>query len=94
MRSTAITKKQVTGACLCIFAIGTLARIVLDRYWHAVSPRVNDLVGGHTFALSGRGGTVFVTQPQRYLLECLEIFPWVFLLIGLLVWARAWREWK
>ncbi len=87
-------KRKIYYACLCIYAVGIVLRIALDRYWHSVSPRVIDPLTGQTYALSGRGGTVFVTPIEGYVLESLYIVPWVFLIVGMLVWASAWREWK
>ncbi len=81
-------------ACLCIFVLGTLSHIALDAYWHAVSPHVIDVATGHTYALSGRGGTVFVTPIAGRLLEWLQFFPLSFLVLGMLAWARTWREWS
>jgi len=90
----AITKKQITFACFFIYAIGVVGRIVWERYLQSISPRTGDILTGHTYALSGRGGSVYVTLFEARLLECLYIMPWAFLLFGMLVWARAWREWK
>jgi hypothetical protein len=87
-------KRKIYGACLCIYAIGIVLRIALDRHWHSVSPHAIDAASGHTYPLSGHGGTVFVTPVEGHLLECLYILPWFFLLAGMLVWAQAWREWK
>ena len=81
-------------ACLSFFFVGTLARIVMDHYWRWVSPRAIDVLAGRTYELNYRNGAVFITPFEGHLLECLNIAPSVFLIIGMLVWARAWREWK
>ncbi len=59
-------KRKIYYACLCLYAVGIVLRITLDKYWHSV----------------------------RYVHESLYIVPWVFLIVGMLVWASAWREWK
>ncbi len=88
------TQKTVSSLCFGLFATGTLLRIALIRYWHSVSPRAADMVTGHTYALSGRGGTVFVTPLAGHMLETLSVLPLGFLVAGMLVWARTWRDWK
>ncbi len=80
--------------CLCIYAAGVVLRIFLDRHWHSVSPHIMDPGTHHTYALSGRAGTVFLTPTQAYCLDFLYLAPWIFLVVGMLLWASAWREWR
>jgi len=77
-----------------IFVISSVAPFALDLYWHSVSPHCIDIAVGRTYELRGRGGSVFVTPLEGHLLELLQIVPMVFLVVGMLTWARAWREWK
>jgi len=88
------TKRKIYYGCLSIYFLGIVLRIILDRHWRSVDPHVIDTVTGHTYALSGRDGTVFLTPIEGYVLDGLYVVPWVFLVVGMLVWARAWREWK
>ena len=60
----------------------------------SVSPHRIDVATGHTYALGGRGGSVFITPIEGHLLEWLQYVPMVVLVLGMLTWARAWREWK
>jgi hypothetical protein len=87
-------KRKIYYACLSIFTLGIVLRIALNRYWHSVSPHLSQPSTGHTYALDGRGGTVFVTTIEGYFLGSLYVLPYAFLLVGMLVWASAWREWK
>jgi hypothetical protein len=88
------TKRKIYLACMWIFAIGSIIPFALDLYWHSVSPHCIDIAAGRTYELSGRGGSVFVTPLAGHLLVCLQVVPMFFLVIGMLTWARAWREWK
>ncbi len=87
-------KKKIYVACMCLFTMGSVVRIALEIHWHSVSPHVLDIATGHTYALSGRGGTVFLTPIEGHLIEGLSILPSLFLVAGMLVWAQTWREWK
>jgi hypothetical protein len=87
-------KRKIYLACIWIFAIGSVIPFALDLYWHSVRPHCIDMATGRTYQLSGRGGSVFVTPFEGHLLEVLQVVPMVFLVLGMLTWARAWREWK
>jgi len=87
-------KRKIYLACMGIFAIGSVSRVALEMYWRSVRPHCIDVATGHTYEMSGRGGSVFLTPLEGHVLELLQVAPMVFLVLGMLTWARAWREWK